>query len=57
MFIMAIGGCPFSSEVDVRFVPPEYLLIPPDAEKKPVTVKEPRNWFWKRKNTEAKKKD
>ena len=43
--------------VNRRYVQPEYLLAPPEAEEKPIVVKEPRNWFWQRKKKEDKKQE
>ena len=43
--------------VNHRFVQSEYLLAPPDAEEKPIVIKEPRNWFWQRKKKEDKKQE
>ena len=55
MSITVIGIVPLLSDVNGSFVLPEYLLAPPDAEEKPLVIKEPRNWFWQRKKKEEDK--
>jgi hypothetical protein len=52
MLIMAIGMQSFVF-VNFRFVQPEYLVVPPDAEEP--KIKEPRNWFWQKAKKEDKK--
>jgi hypothetical protein len=39
-------------DANYRYVQPEYLLAPPDAEEKPVVIKEHRKWFWQRSKKE-----
>jgi hypothetical protein len=55
MYITASGLNPLIDNVNSRYVQPEYLLAPPDAEEKPIVIKEPWSWFWQKKKKEERK--
>lgn len=41
-----------AKRLTTSFVAPEFVLAPPDAEEKPIQIKEPRRWFWQGKKEE-----
>jgi len=57
MCIMENGFYLLALKSKSRFVQQEYLLTAPNAEEKPVVIKEPRGWFWQRSKKEDKKED
>jgi hypothetical protein len=55
MCIMDTSNDTLISYFNSRYVQQEYLLTPPNAEEKPIVIKEPRGWFWQRSKKEDKK--
>jgi len=55
MCIMDTSNDTLISYFNGRYVQQEYLLTPPNAEEKPIVIKEPRGWFWQRSKKEDKK--